>query len=163
MKATGDSLVHFVEVNAPAPYLCRWVIDMDDSKSPLRELMAEAGASSYHPLDSLADAQADPHGIAVFEGDDGGQIYLVCPARLIRCSEQVLYQLLLDLDEIEWPGNDPSMRRIYFESKFPGQGVPGGMGGGQVTEDIWIHPRLVQNHYTELILAVLTGKKERIK
>ncbi len=137
---------------------------MDDSKSPLRELMAEAGASSYHPLDSLADAQADPHGISVFEGDDGGQIYVVCPARLIKCSEQALYQLLSDLDEIEWPcNNDPSMRRIYFESRPPGQGIPGGMGGGKVADEIWIHPRLVQKSFADLIAAVLTGKKERIK
>jgi hypothetical protein len=138
---------------------------MDNSKSPLRELMAEAGASSYHSLSSLADAQADPHGIAVFEGDDGGQIYLVCPARFIRCSEQILHQLLLDLDEdeIEWPGNDPSTRRIYFESRPPGQGIPGGMGGGKVADEIWIHPRLVQNRFADLIIAVLTGKRERIK
>jgi hypothetical protein len=31
---------------------------MDDSKSPLREMMAEAGVSSYHPLNSLTAAQA---------------------------------------------------------------------------------------------------------
>jgi hypothetical protein len=136
---------------------------MDDSKSPLREMMAEAGVSSYHPLDSLTAAQADPHGIAVLEGDDGGQIYIVCPAHLIKCSEKVLNHLLSDIDVIEWPGNDPTMRRIYFESRLPGQGVPGGMGGAKVGDDIWIHPSLVKSRLADPIKAVLTGKKEKLR
>lgn len=136
---------------------------MDDSKSPLREMMNEAGVSSYHPLDSLIAAQADPHGIAVFEGDDGGQIYIACPAHLIKCSEKVLHQLLSDIDEIEWPGNDPDMRRIYFESRLPGQGIPGGMGGAKVDDDIWIHPRLIKGRLADPIKAILTGKKEKLR
>lgn len=105
---------------------------MNAPESPLRQMMAEAGAASYHPLPSLVAAQADPHGIVVFEGDDGGQIYVVSPAGDIVCSEEKLQQMLVDLDEIEWPENqDPSMRRIYFESRAPGEIIPGGTGGGQ--------------------------------
>ena len=112
---------------------------MKAPESPLRQMMAEAGAASYRPLPSLAAAQADPHGIVVFEGDDGGQIYVVCPACAVVCCEERLQQLLVDLDEIEWPeSQDPSMRRIYFESRAPGEVIPGGTGGGQVTGGPWI-------------------------
>jgi hypothetical protein len=136
---------------------------MDDSKSPLREMMAEAGVPSYHPLNPLTAAQADPHGIAVLEVDDSGQIYIVCPAHLIKCSENVLSQLLSDIDVTEWPGNDPTVRRIFFESRLPGQGIPGGMGGAKVDDDIWIHPRLVKSRLADPIKAVLTGKKGKLR
>jgi hypothetical protein len=127
-------------------------------------MMAEAGVESFRPLASLAAAQTDPHGIAVFEGDDGGQIYLVCPVRHITCSVETLQQLLVDLDQIEWAGNDdPSMRRIYFESRAAGQGVPGGIGGGQVTDDLWIHPRLAEQGLLDPIRDVLSSKRDRIK
>jgi hypothetical protein len=127
-------------------------------------MMAEAGVESYRPVASLSAAQADPHGIVVFEGDDGGEIYLVCPARHITCSEDRLQHLLVDLDEIEWPGNDdPSMRRIYFESRAAGQGVPGGIGGGQVTGGLWIHPRLAKQGLLDPIRDFLSGKRDTIK
>jgi len=123
--------------------------------------MADSGKTSYHPLASLAQALSDPYGIAVLEGDDGGQIYVVCPARHIKCSESVLQQLLVDIDGTEW--DDPSMRRIYFESRPPSQPVPGGMGGGQVMDQPWIHPRLIENGLSDAILNVLSGKAQRIK
>jgi hypothetical protein len=135
---------------------------MNAPESPLRRLMAESGREPYHPLTSLAAAQTDPHGIVVFEGDDGGQIYLVCPARHITCSEETLQQLLLDIDEIEWPGNDPSMRRIYFESKPAGQGVPGGMGGARIIDGLWIHPRLAAQKLLNHIVDVISGNRSRI-
>ena len=124
--------------------------------------MAQAGTASYKPLRSLEEAKTDPDGIAVFEGDDGGQIYLVCPAGYINCSDIALQQLLVDLDEIEWLGNDPTMRRIYYESKCKGQPVPGGMGGAQATGGLWIHPSLVQKGLANSIEAVLKGQKDRI-
>jgi hypothetical protein len=71
--------------------------------------------------------------------------------------------LLVDIDEVEWPGNDPSMRRVYFESKPLGQGVPGGMGGGRVTDSPWIHPRLVENGFADAIRGVLDGTTEKLR
>ena len=137
---------------------------MNTSESPLRRMMAETGAVDYHPLSSLAAAQADPQGIVVLEGDDGGQVYLVCPARDIACSEEKLQQLLVDLDEIEWPGNDdPSMRRVYYESRGVGEGVPVGTGGGQVTKGLWLHPRLARQSLVNLIRDVLLGKRDSIR
>jgi hypothetical protein len=100
----------------------------------------------------------------VFEGDDGGQIYVVCPACAVVCCEERLQQLLVDLDEIEWPeSQDPSMRRIYFESRAPGEVIPGGTGGGQVTGGPWIHPRLVAKDLLDPIREVLSGKRNRVK
>jgi len=137
---------------------------MKQPSSPLRELMAEAGSVPFRPLCSLAEAQADPHGIAVFEGDDGGQVYLVSPANSIRCSESALQRLLVDLDEIEWPCNDdPSMRRIYFESRPSGEAVPGGMGGAEVRDEPWVHPRLIDKGLANAIVAVLSGKQETLR
>jgi hypothetical protein len=136
---------------------------MNPPESLLRRMMAEAGGESYHPLASLSAAQSDPQGIVIFEGDDGGQIYLVCPARHITCSEETLQKLLVDFDTIEWPENDdPSMRRVYFESRAAGKSVPGGVGGGQVMDSPWIHPRLVEKGLLERILDVLCGKRDRI-
>lgn len=126
-------------------------------------MMNEAGKCGYKPLACLRDAQADAYGIAILEGDDGGQIYVVCPAKLIHCSEEALSMLLLDIDEIEWPGNDPNMRRVYFESRRGGLGIPGGMGGGKVTDELWIHPRLLERGISQEIKEVLAGKKQRMK
>lgn len=136
---------------------------MTDSESPLRRMMDDTGKATYRPLASLSAARADAHGIAVLEGDDGGQVYIVCSAQQIQCSDTVLQQLLIDLDEIEWPGNDPNMRRIYFESRPVGEGVPGGMGGGQVVDGFWIHPSLAKHGLSDAIKEVLSGKKQRIK
>lgn len=130
--------------------------------SPMRELLAEGGKATYRPLPSLKDAQQDPNGVAVFEGDDGGEIYIVCPARLIRCGEDVLLSLLEDIDEIEWQGNDANMRRIYYETQMQGAQVPGGMGGGIVTAEPWINPRLIQKGLGESIRAVLSGRKRKL-
>jgi hypothetical protein len=131
--------------------------------SPLREMMNESGKCTYKPLPSLEAAQRDKNGIAVFEGDDGGEVYIVCAARLIHCSEDVLATLLQEIDEIEWPGNDPCMRRVYFESRETGLGIPGGMGGGIVTGETWIHPRLVKQGLGESIKAVLDGTNKKLK
>lgn len=131
--------------------------------SPLREMMDDAGKCSYRPLASLQDAQEDVNGIAILEGDDGGQIYVVCPAKLIHCTEETLSLLLLDIDESEWPGNDPNMRRVYFESRKPGLGIPSGMGGALVTDKPWIHPRLSQRGFGGAINEVLAGRKQRMK
>ena len=135
----------------------------DMSESPLRQLVDGSGGTAYISLKSLQQARQDPYGIAVFEGDDGGEIYIVCPASLIQCSEDELWNLLQDIDEIEWPNNDPDMRRIYFESRPRGLPIPGGMGGAMVLADAWIHPRLLQRGYGKPIREVLGGRIERLQ
>lgn len=71
-------------------------------ESGLRRLISEAAGAGYQALKSLTEAQAAPDGVVILEGDDGGQVYLTVPARLVRCSEQTLATLLADLDARAW-------------------------------------------------------------
>ena len=126
-------------------------------------MMADAGQSPYLPLHSLEEAKAAPDGVAILQGDDGGQIYAVCRASRVSCSADILETLLCDLDEIAWPGNDPDMRRVYYERLSEGAGVAGGMGGGTVTSEPWIHDEFVGAGLKDAILDVLRGERERLK
>jgi hypothetical protein len=65
----------------------------------------------------------------ILEGDDGGQIYVVVPARQVGCSEEALTWLLHDLDQISWPGNDEGSARVVFERVAVGTGVACRMRG----------------------------------
>jgi len=121
-------------------------------------MVADAAGHDYRALRTLAEAQADPAGVVVFEGDDGGQIYLVCPAAAVCCSEDGLRALLQDVDRLEW--NDAGSARVYFESLPVGSPVPGGMGGGRVVNGLWVHPRIQQ--HAGGIQEVLDGTRARI-
>lgn len=131
-----------------------------DKESLLRSLMAEAAGTDYGSFGSLAEARADPDGVVILEGDMGGQIYLVVRAIQVACSEDALEQLLRDLDAREWPRNDADMARVCFERKPIGGPVAGGMGGGVVTEGVWVHPRL--RALEQDIAEVLSGKRVRL-
>lgn len=78
----------------------------------------------------------------VLEGDWGGQIYLTVPWRLLGEDPKVL-PLLKDLDREAWPSNRGEGRNAYLysprEREQQGRGVPGGMGGGRLTDDLWLH------------------------
>ncbi len=124
--------------------------------------MAEATGSTYRSFATLADAKADPDGAVILEGDDGGQIYIVAPADVVDCSEAVLDLLLRDLDAICWPGNYDDMARVVFERRPIGTDVSGGMGGGAVTHDVWVHPALVHLGIAPEIRQVLAGALDRL-
>lgn len=126
--------------------------------SPLRSLMAKAAGSSYVSFTSLEDAQNDDNGVMIMEGDDGGTIYVVCPARRVRCSQQTLERLLCDIDAHVW--NEPDMAHIFYERATIGQGIAGGMGGGLVTDDIWVHAKL--NHLADSVRAVIAEVRSRL-
>lgn len=113
--------------------------------------------SDERQIGSLQDARAVPGGAAIFEGDWGGQIYLIVPAAQIACDEAALARLLAALDAIAWPGNDPSGSSIRFERLAPGERIPGGMGGAVATEGVWIHPELAP--HGDAIRAVLAGRR----
>jgi hypothetical protein len=125
-------------------------------------MMAEATAAPYVWFESLVEAQRDSDGAVIPEGDDGGQIYVAFPARAVKCTAVVLDQLLWDLDAICWPENDEDMARVVFERRAIGEGVAGGMGGGLVTPDGWIHPTLVNLGIEPQVRAVLAGRSERL-
>ena len=128
-------------------------------ESGVRRMIADSDGSSYRAFLSLAEAKAAPDGVVVFEADDGGQIYLVVPARHVHCSEDLLWQLLVDIDARVW--NDLSMARVFFEAQPVGSEIAGGMGGGLVADGLWVHPRLVSLH--DSISAVLSGKANSLR
>lgn len=136
---------------------------LPDKERPLGRFMADAHGVAFRPLASLAEAKAADDGVVILQGDDGGQVYLVCPASLVRCAEATLEQLLIDLDELAWPGNDPNMRRVYYERLATGSGVPGGMGGGRVAAEPWIHGDFIGRGLGAAIADVLRGDRARIQ
>ena len=127
-------------------------------QSPLRSLMSEANNIEYRGIDSLKNAKKTKNCYLVMDGDDGGQIYLVFPAKQINCNEVVLVKLLNEIDQMEW--NDQSMASFYYEIHDLGSIVSGGMGGGKVENDLWVHENL--NQYKEKIRSVLLGNNDSI-
>ena len=127
--------------------------ELAEHESGLRSLLAQSEGEQYISHESLADAKSDPNGVAIFEGDNGGQIYAVARVAFVTCAETQLHRLLLELDALSWA--DPDSARIYFESVAIGSGVPGGMGGGAVAPELWVHPNLTK--YEGAIRNVLLG------
>ena len=125
---------------------------MNDS---IRSFMAEARGQLFRAYRNLDEAITQG-GTVVLEGDDGGQIYLTCPALLVKCGEEGLRRLLSYLDSLEW--RDPSMAHIWYEKHPTGGGISGGMGGGIVTEGLWIHPRLEERGIKEKVAAFIRGE-----
>jgi hypothetical protein len=127
---------------------------MNDS---IRSFMAEARGQLFRAYRNLDEAITQG-GTVVLEGDDGGQIYLTCPAALVKCGEEGLQRLLSYLDSLEW--RDPGMAHLWYEKHPTGGGIAAGMGGAIVTEDIWIHPRLEERGIRESVTAFVRGEAE---
>ena len=109
----------------------------------------------------LAQAKADPNGVIYFEGDYGGQIYLSALANEINCTEECLYQLLTDIENLPGGWGDMEGSSITFASvAYVPSVILGGMGGGMITNGIWVHGDLgrVENEIKE----VLRGQRERL-
>jgi hypothetical protein len=119
-------------------------------------MMAGAQGEPYVAFDSLEAARAAADGVVVLEGDYGGQIYMVVPARLVRCREEDLRTLLMRLDSHAW--KDPAGARVYYERRPVGAGVGGGMGGGRVIDGVWLHPDL--RALEAVAAAVVRGKHD---
>jgi hypothetical protein len=124
--------------------------------------VSDAHGVPYHPLGSFEVAKSFPDGVAILEGDDGGQIYVVCPVSLVKCSEDALNNLLRDLDDIAWPGNDLNSARVFYERRPIGSPVFGGMGGAYVIEDIWIHQEFIDAELDDGIREVIKGRRSSI-
>lgn len=120
--------------------------------------MSPADAPPYQLLGSLAEARETPDGVVILQGDYGGQIYVVAPAARVACNEGALLRLLRDLDDIAWPGIEDAGSEVLFERLASGATVPGGMGGGRVDDDVWIHPELAR--HAAAIRDVLAGRRE---
>jgi hypothetical protein len=110
-----------------------------EHERPVGRIVADAHGGSYGAFRSLGEAKEADTAAVIMEGDDGGSIYLTCPARLVNCDEATLRRLLLDLDALDW--KDPDSAGIYYERVLVGA-IPGGTGGGVVTEGVWLHPNV---------------------
>jgi hypothetical protein len=131
---------------------------LPEHESGVRRMVADAHGTPYRAFVSLAEAKSCDDGVAVFEGDYGGQVYLVVRASYIRCSELALQHLLADLDERSW--RDASGARVYYEEQPIGAGISGGMGGARVNSDVWVHKEL--RGFEPAIRRILTGQQIRL-
>ena len=132
---------------------------VSDHESGVRSLIARARGEEHVAHRSLAEAKVDPNGVVVFEGDYGGQIYLVARANFVCCTEPQLETLLSELDALGWA--DAEGTRVYFESLPVGAGVAGGMGGSVVPTDVWLHSEL--KSHEAAVRDVLLGKRASIR
>lgn len=128
-------------------------------ESGVRSLVASSHDDEYLAFRSLSEAQAAPEGVVVFEGDYGGQIYAVARAQFVRCTEAQLQQLLSELDAMSW--SDPDGASVFFEALPVGAIVAGGMDGGVVAPEVWVHERL--RSWEPAVRAVLQGERASVK
>lgn len=139
------------------------MVVIPERHSPVRHILNEAnGLPNNQFIDSFKKAADTPDAYVIMEGDDGGQIYLSCPMKLVNCSEETLHTLLKDLDTIAWDCNEGEGRGLFYEKLFPGDGISGGMGGGDVEEGLWIHEEFIDLQLYDEIHEVILGNKERI-
>ena len=136
---------------------------LPEHESGVRRMVSDARDVAYQPLHSLDEAKSFSDGVVILEGDDGGQIYVVCPASLVRCSAEILNDLLRDLDAIACPGNDPNSARVFCERLPTGAPVFGGMGGAVVSDAVWIHRDFVKLKVDPAIRDVIAGERARIR
>ena len=126
--------------------------------SPVRFINEEG----YVFFTSLEEARKHRNAVVIFEGDTGGQIYLTAPVKDIHCSVPELESLLKDIDGFGWGDGE-----MYFEIRNTGEGVAGGMGGGIVTDGVWLHPNFMTNDFATFEISkrvnnVISGKWESL-
>jgi hypothetical protein len=128
-----------------------------EHERPVARLVADSHGESYAAFRSLAEAKEADFAAVVMQGDEGGSIYLTCPAHIVECDEQTLRRLLLDLDARDW--KEPESAGLFYEHVPVGSGIPGGAGGGVVTDGIWLHPNLEALGVRKAVEAVLRGQR----
>ena len=106
---------------------------------------------------TFEEAKRDSKGVAVLGGDWGGQVYLTCPMKYIKCDEESLEKLLCQIDDIEWDCNEGEGTYITYLRGDRGDWIGGGMGGGFVENGLWINPD-IQSRTKKLIKKVINGR-----
>lgn len=105
---------------------------------------------------SLEEAHARTDTWVVVEADWGGQILLTIPAALVKCPEDTLRQLVEKLAWITW--GEPEGAAFYFETHKVGYGRAGGMGGGAIRDELWVHPELRPRRLRKRVRTILSGE-----
>lgn len=121
----------------------------------------ELSVRSMMILSTFQDATDATDGTVVMKGDYGGQIYLTCPMKYVKCRERILHELLYEIDELEWSCNQGFGVEIKYRRAKSGDGVSGGIGGGLVEDGLWIHPDICPKK-TEVIKKVISGELDSI-
>ena len=122
-----------------------------------RSLYNEVNGIEYNAIDGFEEAKTIDNACMILEGDYGGQIYLTCPMKYVKCSENTILGLLESIDKIEW--DDSEGTGVFFEIVPIGQGVAGGMGGGAVIDGIWLHENLIKVGLKEKIEQIIAGER----
>lgn len=141
-------------------------IEKSDELPPPEEYMSDVRYMLHHaknvpfkPLTDYDRAKETKHGCVIIEGDYGGQIYLTCPMKYVKCSHGILKNLAADLDSLYW--DDESGCKVYYEEYKPPHGISGGMGGGVLIDGLWIHPEFKEIGIKDRIWAVISGEQKR--
>lgn len=92
----------------------------------------------------------------VLEGDYGGQVYLSIPKKGI--GEEKVAAALCIIDALEWDCNGSEGAAYYCTQGRDGGGLWDGMGGGQVTNGLWLHDQLLPS-LKEWIQLFFAGNK----
>jgi hypothetical protein len=124
--------------------------------SRLRRLMTESQGHQTPIYLSWEEARNDPDAAVVISGDDGGTVYLTVPLRLVHCSAQAIAQFATELDATAW--NDPTALEVTVEHLPVGSSVPGGMCGGLVVDDVWLHPHYFADNDARRAQQVLSAR-----
>ena len=135
--------------------------------SPVRHIMSETHGTEFRPIKTFEEARLDPDGVAVFEGDYGGQILATIRMSYVKCSERALDLLLADLGALAWGCNDGQGEGLYYERIPVGGGVAGGMMGGCVVDGVWVHPAFEEDGVDMAKLGsaigdILEGRADRL-
>lgn len=128
--------------------------------SGLHSLIAESHGLEWRSYVSWEAALEDQNAVVVLSGDYGGTIYLTAPLAIVRCTLDDLRRLAVDLDRIEW--DNESGVEVSIESFPIGSRVPGGMGGGQVSATVWIHPDMFTLDVEASARAVVLGEQDAL-
>jgi hypothetical protein len=102
-------------------------------------MVLKSNGGKYKPLKNFNEAIKQDNSYMIMEGDWGGQIYLVIPVKLVKCSRDAIEKLLIELDTIAWQVNEGDGKGIYFEIMERDTLVLGGMGGGRAKDGLWVH------------------------
>lgn len=127
------------------------------NQSAVRKMISQSDNSQYKALGSLREAKEIKNSYIIMEGDDGGQIYLVCPVEEALCDEGTLQNLLKELDEKIW--NDITMAHLLYEVHKPDSTIEGGMGGGVAGKNLWVHKDLenLKDRISKVLKAEITS------
>lgn len=111
---------------------------------------------------TLVEARSIENSYVVADGDWGGQVYFTIPAAEVACSEERVRQLVREVDQVCWGGQEEGSLGVNFRSGTPGEGVVGGMGGGVLRGGLWVHDEISQLGWKPAIGRVLAGKVDAL-